>query len=337
MTIIQYFRIATIYSPAMSHSVLSPRIAVIVPCYNESVAITQVVHGFRRSLPSAQIWVFDNNSTDGTAAVARAAGATVRTVALQGKGHVVRRMFADVDADIYVMVDGDATYDADAAPALIRLLCEQGLDMVVGARKHQDPAAYRTGHTWGNHMLTDCVAWLFGRSCTDMLSGYRVFSRRFAKCFPALSSGFETETELTVHALGLRMPVAEMETLYSARPEGSFSKLSTFRDGWRILSTVGLLMRTERPLAFFGAAALVLLALALGLGAPLFATYLETGQVPRFPTAILSTGLVMLSMLSLVCGLVLDTVSRARREVKQLAYLSVPGPMGEWAGILKGA
>lgn len=308
----------------MSHTVPPPRIAVIVPCYNEAVAIAQVVRGFRRSLPSAQVWVFDNNSSDGTAAVAREAGAQVRPVALQGKGHVVRRMFADVEADVYVMVDGDATYDADAAPALVRLLCDQGLDMVVGARRHEDPAAYRAGHTWGNRMLTDCVAWLFGRACSDMLSGYRVFSRRFVKSFPALSAGFETETELTVHALGLRMPMAEMETAYRARPEGSFSKLSTLCDGWRILRTVGLLMRTERPLAFFGAAALALLALALGLGAPLVATYWETGQVPRFPTAILSTGLVMLSMLSLVCGLVLDTVSRARRETKHLAYLAVP-------------
>lgn len=313
------------YSRTMSTDIISsPRVAVIVPCYNEAVAIAQVVRGFKRSLPSAQVWVFDNNSSDGTAAVAREAGAQVRSVTLQGKGHVVRRMFADVEADVYVMVDGDATYDAEAAPALIRLLCEQGLDMVVGARRHEDPAAYRAGHTWGNRMLTDCVAWLFGRACSDMLSGYRVFSRRFAKSFPALSAGFETETELTVHALGLRLPMAEMETLYRARPEGSFSKLSTFRDGWRILRTVGLLMRTERPLAFFGGAALALLLLALGLGAPLVATYWETGQVPRFPTAILSTGLVLLSMLSLVCGLVLDTVSRARRETKHLAYLAVP-------------
>lgn len=313
------------YSRDMStDTVSSPRVAVIVPCYNEAVAIAQVVRGFKRSLPSAQVWVFDNNSSDGTAAVAREAGAQVRSVTLQGKGHVVRRMFADVEADVYVMVDGDATYDAQAAPALIRLLCEQGLDMVVGARRHEDPAAYRAGHTWGNRMLTDCVAWLFGRACSDMLSGYRVFSRRFVKSFPALSAGFETETELTVHALGLRMPMAEMETLYRARPEGSFSKLSTFRDGWRILRTVGLLMRTERPLAFFGAAALAPLLLALGLGAPLVATYWQTGQVPRFPTAILSTGLVLLSMLSLVCGLVLDTVSRARRETKHLAYLAVP-------------
>lgn len=307
-----------------SSSILSPRIAVIVPCYNEAVAIAQVVHGFRRSLPSAQVWVFDNNSTDGTAAVAREAGAQVRSVTLQGKGHVVRRMFADVEADIYVMVDGDATYDADAAPGLISLLCDQGLDMVVGARRHEDPAAYRSGHTWGNRVLTGCVSRLFGRACSDMLSGYRVFSRRFVKSFPAMSAGFETETELTVHALGLSMPMAEVQTLYRARPEGSFSKLSTFRDGWRILRTVGLLMRTERPLAFFGAAALALLALALGLGGPLVATYWETGQVPRFPTAILSTGLVLLSMLSLVCGLVLDTVSRARREAKHLAYLAVP-------------
>jgi glycosyltransferase involved in cell wall biosynthesis len=326
-----------LYSPVMFPSAHPPRIAVIVPCYNEAVTIAAVVHGFRRSLPSAHIWVFDNNSSDGTAAAARAAGATVRSVVLQGKGHVVRRMFADVEADIYVMVDGDATYDADAAPALIQMLCEHGLDMVVGTRKHQDPAAYRAGHTWGNRMLTDCVAWLFGRACTDMLSGYRVFSRRFVKSFPALSAGFETETELTVHALGLRMPVAEMETRYSARPEGSFSKLNTFRDGWRILRTVGLLMRTERPLAFFGSTALVLLALALGIGAPLITTYLQTGQVPRFPTAVLSTGLVMLSTLSLVCGLVLDTVSRARRETKQLAYLAQPGPMGGHAAALVGA
>lgn len=320
-----------LYSRTMSHAVQPQRIAVLVPCFNEAVAITQVVADFRRCLPSAQVWVFDNNSTDGTAALARAAGAVVRSVELQGKGHVVRRMFADVEADVYVMVDGDATYDASAAPALIRLLCEQGLDMVVGARRHEDPAAYRAGHTWGNRMLTDCVAWLFGRACSDMLSGYRVFSRRFVKSFPALSAGFETETELTVHALGLRMPVAEMDTLYRARPAGSFSKLSNFRDGWRILRTVGLLMRTERPLAFFGWTGVLLALLALGLGWPLLPTYLETGQVPRFPTAILVTGLGVMALLSLVCGLVLDTVARARREVKLLAYLNQPGPLGHTA------
>ena len=318
------------YSRGMSTNIISSqRIAVIVPCCNEAVTIAQVVRGFKRSLPSAQVWVFDNNSSDGTAAVAREAGAQVRSVSLQGKGHVVRRMFADVEADVYVMVDGDATYDAEAAPALIRLLCEQGLDMVVGTRRHDDPAAYRAGHTWGNHMLTGCVARLFGRACSDMLSGYRVFSRRYVKSFPAHSHGFEIETELNVHALELRMPCAEMDTPYGARPEGSASKLSTYRDGWRILKTIGRLVVSEKPLHFFGWLGALLVLLAVLLAAPILVEFGHTGLVRRFPTLSLVTALVVSGALSFVTGLILQAITLARREVKQFAYLSVDAPSAD--------
>jgi glycosyltransferase involved in cell wall biosynthesis len=299
-------------------------VAVLVPCYNEAVAIGTVVRQFREALPLARIHVYDNNSTDDTIAVARATGATVRSVTRQGKGNVVRRMFADIDADVYVLVDGDATYHAASAPAMVERLVAEELDMVVGARDSEEMSAYRRGHRFGNRLLTGCVAWLFGREFTDILSGYRVFSRRFVKSFPALAEGFETETELTVHALELRMPIAEVATPYAARPEGSVSKLSTYRDGWRILGTIVRLFKAERPLTFFGGLAVVLAILAIALSIPLWVTYLETGLVPRFPTAILVTGIMLLAMGFLWCGLVLDTVTRGRQEMKRLAYLAIP-------------
>jgi glycosyltransferase involved in cell wall biosynthesis len=302
------------------------RIAVLIPCYNEEVAVAQVVHDFREALPQARIYVFDNNSTDDTRANAFAAGAIVRHVARPGKGNVVRRMFADVDADIYVLVDGDATYHAASTRSLIDKLVGENLDMVVGTRVHEQDEAYRRGHQFGNRLLTGAMTRIFGGSFTDMLSGYRVFSRRFAKSFPAMSRGFEIETELTIHALELRMPYGESATPYGARPEGSTSKLSTYSDGIRILSTIIKLFAIERPLQFYGVLAGVLAAVALVLGIPLFLTYLETGLVPRFPTAILSTGLVMLSAISFVTGVILETVTIGRREAKQLRYLAIGSP-----------
>ncbi|HEV7290082.1 glycosyltransferase family 2 protein [Sphingomonas sp.] len=303
-----------------------PRIAVILPCYNEEAAIAQTVAGFRAALPVAAIYVYDNNSADRTVEVARAAGAIVRTERMQGKGNVVRRMFADVDADIYVMADGDATYDATAAPAMIAKMLGEGLDMVVGTRIHEAADAYRRGHVLGNRAMTGLLARLFGRSFTDIFSGYRVFSRRFVKSFPVLSAGFEIETEISVHALELKMPVGEVETRYLARPEGSASKLSTYRDGARIARTILTLYRIEKPILFFGIVAVALSALAVLLAVPLVVTYMETGLVPRFPTAILATGLVILAALSSFAGLILDTVVRGRREMRRLAYLAQPSP-----------
>jgi glycosyltransferase involved in cell wall biosynthesis len=305
-----------------------PRIAVLLPCYNEEAAIVQTIAGFRASLPDATVFVYDNNSSDRTREVAAAAGAVVRTEKMQGKGNVVRRMFADIDADIYVMADGDATYEAAAAPRMVAQLCAEQLDMVVGARASEIDAAYRRGHRFGNAMLTTMLAWAFGRSFTDILTGYRVFSRRFVKSFPVLSAGFEIETEISVHALELRMPVAEVTTAYAARPEGSVSKLSTYSDGWRILRTIAMLFRFERPLLFFGAVGAALGLLALILAIPLIVTFAQTGTVPRFPTAILVTGLMILAALNGFCGLILDTVVRGRREVRRLAYLQYPAPGG---------
>src|SRR4051812_16069116 len=300
------------------------RIAILLPCYNEEAAIAQTVAGFRVALPDATVYVYDNNSSDRTREVAAAAGAIVRTERMQGKGNVVRRMFADIDADIYVMADGDATYDAAAAPDLVRRLIEERLDMVVGARKSEVEEAYRLGHRLGNRLFTGLLARLFGRSFTDIFSGYRVFSRRFVKSFPALSRGFETETEISVHALELAMPVAEVVTAYGARPEGSVSKLSTYRDGWRIARTILHLFRIERPVLFYGGFATVLAAIALVLAAPLIVTFAQTGLVPRFPTAILVTGLMVVAFLSFGVGLILDTVVRGRREVRRLHYLALP-------------
>jgi glycosyltransferase involved in cell wall biosynthesis len=306
------------------NAITTPRVAVLLPCYNEAAAIAQTVADFRAALPDATIYVYDNNSTDKTVEVAAAAGAIVRTERMQGKGNVVRRMFADVEADIYVMADGDATYEAAAAPGLIDLLVSDQLDMVVGARKSEVEAAYRRGHKLGNAMLTGMLAWLFGRSFTDILSGYRVFSRRFVKSFPVLSEGFEIETEISVHALELRMPVAERVTAYAARPEGSESKLSTYSDGWRILRTILTLFRIEKPLAFFGIIGAALALIAVVISIPLFLTFFETGLVPRLPTAVLAMGIMLLAFLNGFCGLILDTVVRGRREMRRLAYLAHP-------------
>ncbi len=305
-----------------------PTIAVLLPCYNEQAAIRQTIAGFRAALPHAAIYVYDNNSRDGTAAAARAAGAIVRTERMQGKGHVVRRMFADVDADIYVMADGDATYDAASAPTLIARLLDEQLDMVVGSRVGEAAEAYRRGHRFGNRLLTGMLARLFGRSFGDILSGYRVFSRRFVKSFPVLSTGFEIETEISVHALELKMPVAEIDTPYFARIEGSESKLSTYGDGFRILRTIVSLYRIERPMLFFGAIGAVFALAAVILAAPLAVTYMHTHLVPRLPTAILATGLMILAFLNVFAGLILDTVVRGRREVRRLAYLAQPAPKG---------
>ncbi len=299
---------------------------MLIPCHNEAVAIPKVVADFRAALPDATIHVYDNNSTDGTQAAARAAGAVVRRERLQGKGHVVRRMFADVEADLYVLVDGDDTYDAAAAPAMVRLLWDEGLDMVIGTRVTDIAAAYRPGHRLGNLVLTGMVAAIFGNRVSDMLSGYRVFSRRFVKTFPALATGFETETEFTVHALELRMAIGEVRTAYRDRPAGSQSKLRTWSDGARILRTIVILVKEERPLQFFSLAGLALLLLGVGLGIPVVLDFLATGLVPRLPTAVLAMGFVLLSFLSLAAGLILDSVTRGRKEAKRLAYLAVPGP-----------
>lgn len=311
---------------AAAPAAATPRVAVLVPCYNEEVAIGRVVGAFREALPEATIYVYDNNSRDRTREVAAAAGAVVRTEMLQGKGHVVRRMFADIEADVYLLVDGDDTYDATVARAMVRALLEQRLDMVTGVRVTDATAAYRPGHRFGNVMLTGMVRLTFGDRISDMLSGYRAFSRRFVKSFPALSAGFETETEFTVHALELGLPVSEVPAPYRERPVGSVSKLNTYRDGFRILRTILLLVQRERPLAFFAGAGAVLLALAVGLAVPVLLEFLRTGLVPRLPTAVLATGLVLLSFLAFVCGLILDTVTRGRQEAKRIAYLAVRGP-----------
>src|SRR4051794_250530 len=274
-----------------------PKIAVLLPCYNEEAAIGATVRGFRDALPGATVYVYDNNSRDRTREVAAEAGAVVRTERQQGKGHVARRMFADIDADIYVMADGDLTYDPKAAPAMVDLLLADQLDMVVGTRRHEEKDAYRGGHVLGNRIFTGLLSRLFGRSFSDIFSGYRVFSRRFVKSFPVLSEGFEIETEMSVHALELRMPVGEAETAYGARPEGSESKLSTFRDGWRILKTIGTLYRVERPVLFYGSIGALLLVAAIILAVPLVITYINTGMVPRFPTAILVTGMTIVAVL----------------------------------------
>jgi glycosyltransferase involved in cell wall biosynthesis len=308
--------------PAMTTAAL--RVAVLVPCFNEEAAVATVVADFRKALPAAEIFVYDNNSGDRTVEVARAAGAKVRSERRQGKGHVVRRMFADIDADIYVLVDGDATYDAPSAPRMIEALANDHLDMVVGFRVDQSVAAYRPGHRTGNWMLTSFLSAVFGQAFKDILSGYRVFSRRFVKSFPVLSDGFEIETELSVHALELALPVTEIETPYYARPEGSVSKLNTWRDGFRILGTILKLYRSEKPLRFFTVIGIFLMLLSVGLAIPVIITYLEEGLVPRLPTAVLSTGLMIVAILSVSSGLVLDTVTRGRREMKLLAYLAQP-------------
>jgi glycosyltransferase involved in cell wall biosynthesis len=302
------------------------RVAVLVPCYNEERSVAKVVADFRAALPSAAIFVYDNNSTDRTVEVARAAGAEVFNEPHQGKGNVVRRMFTDIEADLYVLVDGDATYDAPSAPKMVDRLLRERLDMVVGGRVDQDVAAYRAGHRAGNWLLTSFVGQVFGREFTDMLSGYRVFSRRFVKSFPVLSGGFEIETELTIHALELGLPSAEIETPYYARLSGSASKLSTWRDGFRILFTIFRIYRAERPLCFFTALGIALALISIGLAIPILVTYFETGLVPRLPTAVLSMGLMLLAFLSVAAGLILDTVTRGRREAKLFAYLAQRAP-----------
>lgn len=300
------------------------RIAVLVPCYNEEIAVAKVVKDFHRALPTSTVFVYDNNSTDGTASVAGEAGAVVFQERHQGKGCVVRRMFADVDADIYVLVDGDATYDAASAHSMIERLLSGSLDMVVGHRIDREKEAYRGGHRTGNWLLTAFAAYVFGSPFKDILSGYRVFSRRFVKSFPALSGGFEIETELCIHALELGMPVDEIATPYFARPEGSVSKLNTWRDGFRILFNIINLYRAERPLQFYGGVGLATAFASVGMAVPVVITYLQTGLVPRLPTAVLSTGLMLLAFLFAAIGLILDTVTRGRREKKLLAYLSYP-------------
>jgi glycosyltransferase involved in cell wall biosynthesis len=301
-------------------------VAVLVPCYNEEHAIAKVVGDFQAALPGATIYVYDNNSRDGTVAAAKDAGAVVRRETHQGKGHVVRRMFNDIEADIYVLVDGDATYDAPSAPQMVARLLTDRLDMVVATRVDRDDKAYRRGHRAGNWLLTGFVTHIFGHAFADILSGYRVFSRRFVKSFPILSGGFEIETELTVHALELELPVGEVATPYYSRPSGSSSKLSTWQDGFRILGTVLKLYRAERPLALFGSVGIALALIAIGLAIPIFITYLEHGLVPRLPTAVLSTGLMLVAFLSIACGLILDTVTRGRREAKLIAYLALRAP-----------
>jgi glycosyltransferase involved in cell wall biosynthesis len=302
------------------------RIAVLIPCLNEALTVGKVIRDFREALPDAQVFVFDNCSTDGTIEVAQAAGATVCKVTLRGKGNVIRRMFADVEADVYVLVDGDDTYDAGAAPGMVSALVNEGLDMVVGIRTGEEQSAYRFGHRFGNVALTRCVASVFGSTFTDLLSGFRVFSRRYVKSFPAHASGFETETELTVHALELRMPVSEVVTVYRSRPEGSASKLNTFRDGFRILLTIARLLKSEKPFASFASGSLLCTLASILLALPLLQTFLHTGLVPRLPTALLCVGLVLFGGILLVCGIVLDTVTHGRTETKRLAYLAVPGP-----------
>jgi glycosyltransferase involved in cell wall biosynthesis len=311
---------------ASRHDVSHYDVAILVPCYNEAHAIAKVVADFRAALPAATVYVYDNNSTDRTVDAAQQAGAVVRRETHQGKGHVVRRMFNDIEADIYVLVDGDATYDAPSAAPMIEKLVADRLDMVVATRVDREEAAYRPGHRAGNWLLTGFVAHIFGHAFTDILSGYRVFSRRFVKSFPILSGGFEIETELTVHALELELPVGELPTPYYSRPAGSASKLSTWHDGFRILWTVLKLYRAERPLSLFGSFGVALIIMSIGLAIPLVITYLQEGLVPRLPTAVLSTGLMLLAFLSIACGLILDTVTRGRRELKLIAYLALRAP-----------
>ena len=305
------------------------QLAVLVPCYNEEISIAKVVTDFRAALPEATIYVYDNNSSDRTAEVAAAAGAIVRREPRQGKGRVVRRMFTDVEAEIYVLVDGDATYDAPSARAMIARLLQDRLDMVVAARVDREEAAYRRGHRLGNRLLTGAVAHIFGDAFTDMLSGYRVFTRRFVKSFPVLSGGFEIETELTIHALELELPVGEVKTPYYSRQQGSASKLSTWGDGFRIMRMILKIYRAERPLPLFTAIGLSLAIISIGLAIPIVITFMREGLVPRVPTAVLATGLMLLAFLSISSGLVLDTVTRGRRELKLLAYLAQRAPAQE--------
>jgi glycosyltransferase involved in cell wall biosynthesis len=313
-------------STATQSNSLSPRVAVLIPCHNEASTIATVVADFRKALPEATVYVYDNNSTDDTPTFASDAGAIVRSEPLQGKGNVVRRMFADIEAEVYLLVDGDGTYDAAAAKGMVELLLASSLDMVNAARVATTDEAYRPGHAFGNRILTGAVSLIFGNRIRDMLSGYRALSRRFVKSFPALAKGFETETELTVHALELRLPIAELEAPYRERPTGSQSKLRTVRDGFRILRTIVVLVKEERPLMFFSCVAGILATSSLVLAWPLFANFFETGLVPRLPTAVLVTGLMILAFMSFVAGLILDSVTHGRRELRRLHYLGLQGP-----------
>jgi glycosyltransferase involved in cell wall biosynthesis len=299
-------------------------IAVLIPCYNEEITIGKVVADFRATLPGATVYVYDNNSHDNTSEVARNAGAVVRKEGRQGKGNVVRRMFADIEADVYVLVDGDDTYEAAASAALVDQLIDERLDFINGMRVSTARDAYRAGHRFGNWLLTGLVRQIFGRQFNDMLSGYKFLSRRFVKSFPAMSIGFETETELAVHALELRMPSTEVATVYKERPPGSVSKLRTYSDGVRIMMLIARLVKDERPMHFFGLAGILLILVAVLLSVPLLFTYLETGLVPRVPTAILSAALVIIGVLSMFTGLILDMTTKTRREMKRLIYLSLP-------------
>jgi glycosyltransferase involved in cell wall biosynthesis len=326
-------RASSIQTDMDQRQVHAPRVAVLIPCFNEEVAIGRVVDDFRQHLPESTIYVYDNNSSDRTAEAAGEAGAVVRTERRQGKGNVVRRMFSDVEADVYLLVDGDGTYDAASAPSLMYKLLSERLDMVVGARRDAGTdGLYRRGHRFGNRLFTRSVTMLFGRDFTDILSGYRCFSRRFVKSFPALSEGFDIETELAVHSLNLVLPSAEIATPYGSRPEGSHSKLGTLRDGWRILVRILVLLKELRPFIFFAVIASFLAILSVALGIPVIWEYLETGLVPRFPTAILSTGIMILAFLLFTAGMILDSISRMRREMKRLSYLAIQGPLWQRGG-----
>jgi glycosyltransferase involved in cell wall biosynthesis len=311
-------------NPVASAAENHPAVAVLVPCYNEEITIEKVVADFRAALPEAIVYVYDNNSRDKTVDLAQKAGAVVRKELRQGKGNVVRRMFADIEADVYVLVDGDDTYDAAAARMLVDQLVQERLDFINAMRVSNAKDAYRAGHRFGNWLLTGLVRQIFGRQFNDMLSGYKFLSRRFVKSFPAMSSGFETETELAVHALELRMPSAEVATVYKERPPGSVSKLRTYSDGAHIMMLIARLVKDERPLRFFGILGLLSAAVAVFLSIPLLVTFLETGLVPRVPTAILSVALVIVGVLSIFAGLILDMTTKTRREMKRLIYLSLP-------------
>ena len=300
---------------------MTDSIAVLIPCYNEEKSIVKVINDFKKYLPEAEIYVYDNNSTDKTFELATKAGAIVRKEQMQGKGNVIRRMFADIDADIYVMTDGDETYDIKRAPELISTLKENQIDMLVGSRKETNLECYRSGHRFGNVLLTKLVQTFFHHKLKDMLSGYRVFSKRFVKTFPAQSMGFEIETELTVYALSSKLPIMEVETDYFARPQGSFSKLSTYRDGIRILKTIITLVKEERPLLFFSLIALFFFAIAVGLSLPILVEYIKSGLVPRLPTAVLITGISICSVVCMLIGFVLDSIANAKKEARRQAYL----------------
>jgi glycosyltransferase involved in cell wall biosynthesis len=302
----------------------SPRLAILLPCYNEEKTVAATVEAFARALPTAEIYVYDNNSHDRTRDLARNAGATVLSERYQGKGHVVRRMFADIDADIYVMADGDNTYHAQSATSLVETLVRERLDMVIGRRVHNgDPNAFRPGHRFGNRALSGLVRRIFGGDVRDVLSGYRAFSRRFVKSFPALSRGFDVEMELTVHALSMCVPIGDVDTPYAARPAGSTSKLSTYRDGLRIVRMMVRLLKDEKPLVFFSLISAVLVFVSVVLAVALWLGYQETEQASAVATAMLSAGAMLLAIASLACAFVLDTVARGRREVKRFQYLQI--------------